>query len=228
MVLKKLYELSNGELRIQFINAGLEGAFKAESALVKLTVHLVNTGKDPHAFLFDPESVIDDVIENVSREDFDDAEHLSIIGPKSAESDGCAIGCKGAKERNPDVKIESSDFVDKANPLSEADEVSAFILDDDSSAKCPSLSSPSFESALVNAFPLPLCRFSRASIGKCFCCDFSFGMDTTFNFPHPRYTLKIMNIGGIDIGGMKNILLLITWTRRPKLWPPNLRKFSST
>ena len=129
MVLKKLYELSNGELRMLFINAGFEGDFKAESALVRLTVLLVNRGKDPNTFMFDPESIIDEVNGNDSLELYDDEDDLqvSIIVSNSAELWGSTNDSVEAKERKPEVKDESSDVPENGKPVSEEVDATKYL-----------------------------------------------------------------------------------------------------
>ena len=228
MVLKKLYELSNGELRMLFINAGFEGDFKAESALVRLTVLLVNRGKDPNTFMFDPESIIDEVNGNDSLELYDDEDDLqvSIIVSNSAELWGSTNDSVEAKERKPEVKDESSDVAENGKPVSEEVDVSASMLDDTLSAENASLPLFLLESALVNAFPLPLCRLSRASIGTSSWCGFSFGKVKTVCCPQPQTTLEFLNISGVENGdgGMHIIPLVITLIQKPEFWPSNIHK----
>ena len=223
MVLKKLFELSNGELRIQFINAGFEGDFKAESAIVRLTVLIVQRGKDPNTFMFDPVSIIDEVIENKSLELVDE-ENPSETVSNSAELCESTIGCVEAEERKPEVKDESSDVAVNGKPMCEAYEVSTSWLNDVSSAESSLLPPFLLESAPVNSSSLPLCRLSRSSIGTCSCCGSIFGKETTVCCPQLRTTLEIVDISVVDNGGMQIIPVLITWIEKPEFWPPNIHE----
>ena len=204
MVHKRLFELSNGELRIQFKIAGFDEAhFKAEAAIVRLTVYLVNRGKDPHNFLFDPESIIDKVTKNDSQDVYDDEDNISKCVPDTAELDGSTNACLGAKERKPDeVKDESSDVAEYAKPASESAEVSALIFEDVSPQENALIPPFLFGSAFVNASSISLYRYSRASIVTCNCCDHIYGKDTAVCCPQCEITLKIMNISGVDDRGM--------------------------
>jgi hypothetical protein len=76
MVLKRLDELSNDELKNEFEKAGLEGKISSEAEyLIRLTIYLVNVSEDPFTFLYDihensektkPEvlDVVEEAIEN--------------------------------------------------------------------------------------------------------------------------------------------------------------------
>ena len=68
MVLIRLDELSNDELKNEFEKAGLKGSFEEAECLIRLTIHLVKVvGKDPFSFRFK----IDEEIMNSKRKDLE-------------------------------------------------------------------------------------------------------------------------------------------------------------
>ena len=129
---KLLSELSLGELRTEFMKAGLQGDFSEGLAIVRLVVYLINSGLDPYTYQFDSVSVLVMVVERSDQEVHDDnfgsvpnvAElfESTVVVP---EADGMepvpevddtsvdeedTLGCIESKE-SIDVKDEPSDAV---------------------------------------------------------------------------------------------------------------------
>ena len=92
MLFKLLSELSNHELRMVFIRAGIQGSFSESQAIVQLTIYLVKIGQDPFTYRFpvsSPNFVINlNVTEGKVVEDGkkakDDASVVSELGSREA------------------------------------------------------------------------------------------------------------------------------------------------
>ena len=89
MILKKLYELSIGELRTEFRRAGLDGDFSVGYAVVRLTVYFVQNSLDPYNFQFDTEEFATNVKQEVHDDDGKD---------KTAESVASTVPVDGSVE----------------------------------------------------------------------------------------------------------------------------------
>ena len=234
---KLLSELSLGELRTEFMKAGLQGDFSEGLAIVRLVVYLINSGLDPYTYQFDSVSVLGMVVEPYDQEVHDDnfgsvpslaelfESTVSVpeaggMEPVPNEVDDTSfddedtLGCIESKE-SKEVKDEPSDAV-YSNGKAVAVSVIG-IKDEPYDAVEHSTGKavvPWILNASLCALSLPLSRCSRPSQRTCVVCGSMLKKKQKFQAPQPQSRIEMVTICGIECGDV------ISWIMKPEFWPP--------
>ena len=216
---KLLSELSLGELRTEFMKAGLQGDFSEGLAIVRLVVYLINSGLDPYTHQFDSVSVLGMVVDRFDQEVHDDNDLSRSVpgvtelcestdgiteatGVDETSIDDGTLGCVETKE-STGIEDEPSDA--DINFTEKADVVYVIgITDEPSDAVMHLNGKVTLVYVILNTslgcLSSPPSRCSRPSQRTCCVCDLMSKKKEKVHAPQPRNTLEIVTICGIKCG----------------------------